>query len=389
MQLALRRHGGDVRLVRRSVGRALMLCGGTAIAGFGSLAWSGNAGMASLGKVCAVGIGSNMLISVFLLPAWWRRACAGPDTTSRKLASAVATPISPSSFYQVGLWRFGLAVVRVLPAWLVNGCCVLVAELHFRLQRPRREVVVQNLLPGVSGDRVLAERTARRLYRNFALKLADLWRVESGMPVGNWLTRNEEQEVIRSAWTRGRGVLFITLHLGNWEHGGLLLTDMGIKLTVLTLPEPEDRLTDLRSASRARWGIETLIVGRDQFAFVEVIKRLQDGGALAISIDRPPERSSAVVELFGQPFRASIAAAELARASGCALIGVTVVRQREGYAVRALPEFMYDRRALGSHEARCELTQQILRAFEPGIREHLDQWYHFVPIWPEGQLPSR
>ena len=54
---------------------------------------------------------------------------------------------------------------------------------------------------------------------------------------------------------------------------------MGIKLTVLTQPEPEDSLTDLRSASRARWGIETLIVGRDEFAFVEVIKRLQDGAA--------------------------------------------------------------------------------------------------------------
>ena len=44
IQLALRRHGGDTRLVRRSVGRALLLCGGTAITGFGSLAWSGNAG---------------------------------------------------------------------------------------------------------------------------------------------------------------------------------------------------------------------------------------------------------------------------------------------------------------------------------------------------------
>jgi predicted RND superfamily exporter protein len=41
------------------------------MAGFGSLAWSSYPGMASLGKVCAVGIGANMLISVFLLPAWW------------------------------------------------------------------------------------------------------------------------------------------------------------------------------------------------------------------------------------------------------------------------------------------------------------------------------
>jgi len=83
MQLALRRHRGDLGLVRRSIGRALLLCGGTAIAGFGSLAWSGYAGMASLGKVCAAGIGANMLISVFLLPAWWCCACAGPRAEGR------------------------------------------------------------------------------------------------------------------------------------------------------------------------------------------------------------------------------------------------------------------------------------------------------------------
>ena len=71
IQLALRRHGGDLRMVWRSIGRALLLCGGTAMAGFGSLAWSSNPGMASLGKVCAVGIGANMMIAVFLLPTWW------------------------------------------------------------------------------------------------------------------------------------------------------------------------------------------------------------------------------------------------------------------------------------------------------------------------------
>ncbi|HUE37698.1 MAG TPA: MMPL family transporter [Candidatus Acidoferrum sp.] len=71
IQLALRRHGGDLKTVRHSVGRALMLCGATAVTGFGSLGTSSNPGMASLGRVCAVGIGANMLISVFLLPAWW------------------------------------------------------------------------------------------------------------------------------------------------------------------------------------------------------------------------------------------------------------------------------------------------------------------------------
>ncbi|HEY1489721.1 MAG TPA: MMPL family transporter, partial [Verrucomicrobiae bacterium] len=71
MQLALRRYHGDLRVAHRAVGRALLLCGGTAAAGFGALTFSSNAGMASLGEVCAVGIASNMLISVFLLPTWW------------------------------------------------------------------------------------------------------------------------------------------------------------------------------------------------------------------------------------------------------------------------------------------------------------------------------
>ena len=104
---------------------------------------------------------------------------------------------------------------------------------------------------------------------------------------------------------------------------------MASSLTVLTLAEPEDDLTALRAASRARYEIETLVIGQDRFAFLEVIKRLQAGKALAISIDRPRVRGTVRVELFGQPFDAPAAAAELARASGCALIGVTIVRQDE------------------------------------------------------------
>jgi uncharacterized protein len=398
IQLALRRHGGDLGMVRRSIGRALLLCGGTAMAGFGSLAWSSNPGMASLGKVCAVGIGANMLIAVFLLPAWWVRvnlkAGGGrqqpepsSDSTSNPQSATYNTsplhpPSPPSSFYRVGLWRVGLAIVRALPARLVKGFCMTVAEAHFRFGRQRREVVVQNLLPALSGNRSEAEKTARRLYRNFAAKLVDLWRVEGGVPVRDWLTDRAELEIIHAARQRGRGILFITLHLGNWEHGGLLLAEVGIPLTVLTLAEPDDELTKLRMASRERWKIQTLIIGHDSFAFLEVIKRLNAGEALAISLDRPPVRSGVSVELFGQPFEASAGAAELARASGCALIGVTIVRRRAGYSVKVLPEFTYDRKALGNREARRALTQQILRAFEPQIREDIDQWYQFVPIWP-------
>jgi uncharacterized protein len=71
IQLALKRHHGDLKLVRGSIGRALLLAGSTTVAGFASLAFSNNAGMASLGKVCGAGILCAMLVSVYLLPLWW------------------------------------------------------------------------------------------------------------------------------------------------------------------------------------------------------------------------------------------------------------------------------------------------------------------------------
>jgi predicted exporter/lauroyl/myristoyl acyltransferase len=393
IQLALRRHGGDLVAVRRSVGRALMLCGATAVAGFGSLAFSSNLGMASLGQVCAVGIGANMLFSVFLLPAWWQLFRRGewggtgdkdsPTAPHVSPATPHPAPVKQPAFYRAGLWRFGLAVVRPLPAGLVKRIAMVLADLYWWLQRQRCEVVVQNFLPVFGGDRSAAEPAARAAHQRFAAKLVDLWRVEGGEQVRNWLTTDGELEIIHAARRRGSGTLFITLHLGNWEHGGLLLNQLGIRLTVLTQAEPDDGLTDLRKAARARYGVDTLIIGDDGFAFVEVIKQLQAGADMAISLDRPPDRGGVPVKFFGHDFEASLAAAELARASGCALVGVTIVRRPEGFAVKVLPEFTYDRRALGNREARRELTEQILRAFEPEIRKNIDQWYQFTPIWPK------
>ena len=34
-------------------------------------------------------------------------------------------------------------------------------------------------------------------------------------------------------------------------------------------------------------------------------------------------------------------------------------------------------------EARQELTQRVMQTFGPVISRHLDQWFHFVPLWEQ------
>ncbi len=380
MLLALRRFHGDLGMAYNAVGRALLLCGATAVAGFGSLSLSTNAGMASLGQVCAVGIGSNMLLAIFLLPIWWYQV---ERRRLRRVNSAeVRAPSAPSSLYRSEFWRVGLLLVRVLPTGVAAGLSRLLVGSYYLLAGHRREVVVQNLLPALGGDRETAQAAAKDLFQNFGRKLVDLWRFEAGLPIDHLFGQTTGWEYFQQAQAEKRGILLLTPHLGNWEFGGPLLTGRGVTLQVLTLAEPGEEFTKLRQQSRARWKIETLVVRNDPLAFVEVIRRLEEGATVALLMDRPPPATAVNVKLFGRQFPASIAAAELARASGCVLLPVYLPRRGEHYEAHILPPISYDRQSLRDRGARQELTQRIMAAFEPTIRQHLDQWYHFVPIWP-------
>jgi KDO2-lipid IV(A) lauroyltransferase len=157
-----------------------------------------------------------------------------------------------------------------------------------------------------------------------------------------------------------------------------------VALQVITLAEPGEKFTELRRASRARWKIETLVIGDDPFAFLEIIRRLENGATVALLVDRPPPATAVTVELFGRPFAASIAVAELARASGCTVLPVYMPRMQGTYAAHILPPIPYERAALRERAARQQFTQAIMGAFAPLIRQHLDQWFHFVPVWTNG-----
>jgi lauroyl/myristoyl acyltransferase len=304
------------------------------------------------------------------------------DTTQGEAARADARPAGPSMLYRIAPWRGAVFMARRLPHFILGRLAVHGAQAYWLSCAQRRRVVFENLLPVVNGDRLAARIATRELFAQFGLKLADLWRYESGLSIYNLFSSLTGWEHYEAAHAQGRGVLFLTIHLGNWEFGAPLLTQRGIRLNVITLEEPEAQFTEFRQRARARWGIDTLALGNDPFGAVEIVRRLEANNSVALLMDRPPGGTSVRVELFGRPFDASISAAELARATGCALLPVYLPRTSRGYTAQILPPVQYDRREIGSREARIQLTQKIMQCFEPAIRLYATQWFHFVPIWP-------
>src|SRR5205085_6469711 len=141
-----------------------------------------------------VGIGCNMLISIFLLPRWRRvlsvecrgERIAGPPSTLDTRHST----LGPSSLYRAQFWQLGLCLVRFFPTGFCLWLSRCLAGLYWSSARHRRRIVIENLAPVIDGQAEMARQKARKLFDNFAFKLVDLWRYEAGLPIDSLLGQN-------------------------------------------------------------------------------------------------------------------------------------------------------------------------------------------------------
>ena len=189
-------------------------------------------------------------------------------------------------------------------------------------------------------------------------------------------------EHLAAARAAGRGTIIVTGHLGHWELGGILLAQRGLPLAVVTLDEPTPELTRWRDAFRQRLGIRTIAVGPGrEFAFVEMIQALRRNECVAMLVDRPYAGTGTPVRLFGHETEFSSAPALLAKHTGAAVLPAFVLRQPGGRYI-SVAEPAVPMSATADLAAN---TQRIASAFEPSIRGHPAQWFHYVPIWSKNE----
>src|SRR5678815_965693 len=114
---------------------------------------------------------------------------------------------SPSSLYRLAPWRAAVFTARRLPHFVLGRLAVHGAQAYWLSCPQRRRVVYENLLPVVNGDRLAARIATRELFAQFGLKLADLWRYESGLSIYNLFSSLTGWEHYQAAQAQKRGVL--------------------------------------------------------------------------------------------------------------------------------------------------------------------------------------
>jgi KDO2-lipid IV(A) lauroyltransferase len=278
--------------------------------------------------------------------------------------------------------RFVISTLEYTPLPLANRLARGYARL-LDLAIPRlRRTAYQNLamaLPTADAD-VITDGVFRSIAR-LLVGISRLPRIDR-RNIDEWI-RYDGLEHFVEAKRRGRGVLFATAHLGNWELSafahGLLTEPMHVVVRPLDNPG-----IDHVVEQRRRMSGNSIITKKD--AARAILRALARNEAVGVLIDQNAGLDEGVfIDFFGIPACAGTAFARIANHTGAAVIpGFALWSEAEQrYVLRFEPIL-----ELTGDDA-CD-TARIHAVVERVIRQFPDQWLWIHRRWktrPPGHRP--
>lgn len=282
------------------------------------------------------------------------------------------------------IYRLGIRFIGSIPRALAYWGAARVADISYLFCTVARSNVKRNLRRAMPelGQRDIA-RLALATFRNYSGYLVDygLFKELDSASLKKVFKNNEGDGNADWALKAGRGIIVLTVHIGNWELGALYFShrDINIQISVVAAHEGVAEIDALKREYRRRHGVDTVMLGDSPFSTLELLAVLQRGEVVALLVDRySGEGGHAVATtFFSRPFKFPKGPLLLAKITGAAILPSVVIKKDGAYcAIIGSPVLVDD-----DADAALEKTaREILESFEKSIRKDPDQWYNFVEV---------
>jgi Kdo2-lipid IVA lauroyltransferase/acyltransferase len=261
--------------------------------------------------------------------------------------------------------------------------------LLFKALKSRRRVAIQNVqraFPELNES--AARQIARRSVQNSAMTLFEFMRLATATPqeVRDYVDLEGVGNIF-AGLERGRGVLLLTAHLGNWELMGARAAQE-FPLTVVARPASNKGLQAQIESVRAHGGIEVISKHDTGRAAIDALKANR---AIGILPDQHAGKDGLLMPFFGHQTSMVSSLARLAMLSGAPIVPCFAVRRRpwlsDGRIVaRITPGYFVE----NDRKRRAELvqqgTQRMVFELENIIRQNPDQWLWLHRRWRDDDV---
>jgi len=199
--------------------------------------------------------------------------------------------------------RAAIGAMRPLPRGLALDLGTAMGRFARSPLGLRRAVADANIarafpdLPQAARDAI-----SRGVFGHFGRMMVESLRVAAtgGREVLPLVRAGDAPALVRDLLARGRGLLVLTGHIGNWEVAAAFLAAQGVPVTTVWKPQANPRVAGYLDGLRRRLAVDAIPMPE---ARTGVRAALEAGKLVALVADQAPLRGSTWVPFFGQPTR--------------------------------------------------------------------------------------
>ncbi|CAN2045503.1 Kdo2-lipid IVA lauroyltransferase/acyltransferase [Candidatus Magnetomoraceae bacterium gMMP-1] len=183
---------------------------------------------------------------------------------------------------------------------------------------------------------------------------------------------------IQNAHKKGKGILILTAHFGNWELLTVGAAMTGYPGSLVFRPLDFKPLDQFIKEARARFGAKAIPKKR---SFRAILRSLGRGEIAALLMDQNVScREGVFVDFFGHRACTNKGLALLAMKTQAPVVPMFLVREKQGFVVKFLPEISLIKTGDKTKDVE-ENTQQYNNVIESIVCEYPDQWFWVHQRW--------
>jgi len=278
------------------------------------------------------------------------------------------------------LVTFPFAVLPLRVALCVGDALGL---LIYAFWRSRRNIALDNLRGAVErGALTLTEDprvVIRRNFRNLGKFVIEVIKIYYGF--GDSIFRTVElrgAENVAKAQRKGKGIMFITGHCGNWELMAVYVSMVLIKGKIIARKQNNEYLNRFIERTREKFG--NYIIYK-QGALKQILTSLRKNETVALLIDQSVIKSEGIIIHFlGKNAYAMKTPAIIARKTGAAVVPLFIRRTETGHIIEIQKEIPLAV-AEDAETAQLHDTINFSKPIEDYIKNYPSDWLWIHRRW--------
>jgi len=282
----------------------------------------------------------------------------------------------------IGWWVYAVlqGIFCILPAGTAYFIATAFGDVLFMFSRKNRAVIKKNLRGAFNFKEDLVKKYSREIFRNFSRNMLDFLRFRKFDE--KWFSKKGEIvgiENLKKAFSRGRGVIAVSAHMGSWEIGALMVALKGFPINGIWASHSNPRVEEFFVNSRVEKGIKVILTGG---AFKKGLQALMANELVFFVVDHSYRKSGLEVDFFGHKTDIPKGAAMAAIKSNATIIPVVALRGKGLLEHKLVCGEIIEYSLSGDNEKDMrEIMQKCIIAIEGYISKYPDQWVLFRDQW--------